>query len=355
MWSYRRIARSRRNSTRRGAMMMMVGVCIPVALAFGIFAINVAWMQLSRTELRTATDSAAKAGSRVLSMTQNPAIARQWAIDAASRNSVAGSALSVSPDEVIFGDSTENPDGSYSFVPAPDNSSELTSIWVTGSRTASSASGPVQFLFPGLFDSKSFEPVKEAVVTQIDRDVALVLDRSGSMLSPSDDGTRWDALEEAVLQFLVELNNTPQRELVAVATYASDGAVNLPLTSNYIQVQSTVAAIEPDGATAIGLGLVNGLISLNDMGHGRPLAKKTIVLMTDGNHNTGTDPVDVATQAATEGVVVHTITFGSGANQTLMGVVAQSGGGNHWHADDADSLVSIFGHVARTLPSVITK
>ena len=79
------------------------------------------------------------------------------------------------------------------------------------------------------------------------------------------------------------------------------------------------------------------------------------MLITDGIHNTGTDPVDVALQAANEGVVVHTITFGAGANQAHMGIVAQTGGGNHWHAGDNESLADVFREVAKSLPSVITK
>ena len=46
------------------------------------FAVDVAWMQLVRTELRTATDSAARAGAKELSLAQDQTAARQRAKEA---------------------------------------------------------------------------------------------------------------------------------------------------------------------------------------------------------------------------------------------------------------------------------
>ncbi|MEO8268329.1 MAG: hypothetical protein ABI557_01340, partial [Aureliella sp.] len=71
---------------------------------------------------------------------------------------------------------------------------------------------------------------------------------------------------------------------------------------------------------------------------------------TDGQHNTGPGPdVTVATPIA-RGQTVHTITFSSEANQTLMRQVAQSTqGGIHIHADDAADLAAAFQSIARTL------
>src|SRR5688572_29202700 len=65
---------SRRKATRRsGAMMVLIAICLPLFVIAAAFAVDVAYMQLTRTELRTATDSAARAGAKTLSLTQNPA------------------------------------------------------------------------------------------------------------------------------------------------------------------------------------------------------------------------------------------------------------------------------------------
>src|SRR4051812_49811727 len=83
-------------STRRGAMMVLVAVCLPLCIIMAAFAINVAWMQLVRTELRTSTDAAARAGAKQLSLSQSTVVATAQAKDLAKRNPVAGGPAFVS-------------------------------------------------------------------------------------------------------------------------------------------------------------------------------------------------------------------------------------------------------------------
>ena len=336
-------------------MLVLIVICLPVILAFGIFSVNVAWMQLTRTELRTATDAAAKAGSRALSIFQNPAVARQFAVEAAFRNQVGGSPLLMDDSEVIFGSSDENALGGYDFTAKADSSTELTSVQVTGDRSTGSLGGSVPMLFNGLFDRMAFDPVRVAVATQIDRDIALVLDRSGSMNAQSGSGSRWDALRAAVDVFFLELSITAEEEKVSVSTYASTATLDSGLTLDYPLLQAVIAGQEISGGTSIGLGMQEGVSGLNDPVLGRALALKTMVVMTDGNHNNGVDPEVIATQAAALGFTVNTITFGNGADQSRMMQVAAVGGGRHWHADDEASLVDVFREVARNLPTLLTR
>lgn len=336
-------------------MLVLIVICLPVILAFGIFSINVAWMQLTRTELRTATDAAAKAGSRTLSLSQNVDTARQFAIEAAARNKVGGRPLLVAESEVVFGAGRENAVGGYDFEQRADASRFLTSVQVTGNRSQGSLGGSVPLLFSGFFDRTSFEPVRVAVATQIDRDIALVLDRSGSMNSRSGGITRWDALRAAVGGFLFELNETPQEEKVSVSTYSNRATLDFGLTLDYPLLTSAVNRQRVRGSTAVGLGMQQGIASLIDPDLGRALALKTIVVMTDGIHNRGVSPEIVATQAAALGITVNTITFSNGADQAAMRRVAENGGGRHWHADDEDSLVDVFREVARNLPTLLTR
>ena len=73
----------------RGAMLVLVAICLPLFIIMAAFAVDVAWMQLTRTELRTATDAASRAGAKTLSLAQSEAAARAAAKDAARRNRVA--------------------------------------------------------------------------------------------------------------------------------------------------------------------------------------------------------------------------------------------------------------------------
>src|SRR5256885_15381377 len=78
------------NGRRNGAMMVLIAFCLPLCLIMAAFAVNVAWMQLVRTDLRTGTDAAARAGAEGLSLYQNTKTAQAKAIEAAARNRVAG-------------------------------------------------------------------------------------------------------------------------------------------------------------------------------------------------------------------------------------------------------------------------
>ena len=87
----------------------------------------------------------------------------------------------------------------------------------------------------------------------------------------------------------------------------------------------------------------------------RPFAVKTMILMTDGIHNQGPEPVLSAREAAKKDIVIHTITFSSDADIKRMQDVAAAAGGQHFHAPDAQELVRIFKHIASTLPVLLTE
>ena len=91
-------------------------------------------------------------------------------------------------------------------------------------------------------------------------------------------------------------------------------------------------------------------------GFGRPFAAKTIIVMTDGMHNTGIGPVEVAESFVSEyNVTIHTVTFSAGADQTRMQEVADIGGGTHYHADTGTELVDVFEEIANNLPTMVTQ
>ena len=291
----------------------------------------------------------------LLSSSQDTNTARAAAIEAASRNTVAGTPLVLAATDVKFGSSNIGVSGSYNFAATSDNSTNINGVEVTGRRTAGSGSGAIPMLFTGVFNQGTFEPVKTAVATHVDRDVVLVLDRSGSMTSRTPGGNRWQDLKKAVQAFLDTLKTTPQDEQVGVVTYSSNSTLDEGMKLNYGQLMKTINGKPVTGMTAIGMGLKDGIRGVTAAGIARPIAAKTIVLMTDGIHNTGVYPDVIAADARAQNITVHTITFSSGADQTLMKRVAQIGGGKHWHADDQAALVAVFREVANNLPTLITK
>lgn len=342
MTSYQRLC----NRPRRGAILILVAVILPVFLIMAAFAIDVAWMQLVRTELRTATDAAARAGAKVLSISQDQNTARDAAIDAALQNRVAGRGMRIAGTDVEFGRSAQaTPTSRFNFT---SGGTPITGVRVQGRCVNGSPAGPVNLFFGGVLGTSQFQPRLAATTTLLDRDICLVLDRSGSML-----GTKLADLKSAVNVFLDELQLTTQDEQVALATYSSNSTLDQGLTINYNSIRTASNRMRAAGTTAIGLGLQDGMRAVTGTGR-RPFAIPIVILMTDGIHNTGVPPIVPARTARAQGILVHTVTFGTDADQTQMRAVAAETGGRHLHADTGADLLNVFRDIARTLPVLLT-
>src|SRR6185295_13689964 len=138
-----------RQNSRRGAMMVLIAVCLPLCIIMAAFAINVAWMQLVRTELRTSTDAAARAGAKQLSLAQSTTVARTAAKDAAKRNFVAGGSLLLADSDIEFGNSSQ-PTNISRFVFTTGGKTP-NAVRVNGQRTKGSLSGPVNMFMANVF------------------------------------------------------------------------------------------------------------------------------------------------------------------------------------------------------------
>ncbi|GAA5507247.1 vWA domain-containing protein [Novipirellula caenicola] len=431
------IARSHRQ--RRGNVFALMALILPVLALLAAFCINSAQMQLNRTELMVATDAAARAGGRAFSEHQTVEAAKMAAVATAALNNVDGQPLQIrsedSANEIEFGITTQpnGLTGRYEFQKLPTAAVQsgaliASAVRVNGRRDTGSLSGRVPFVIPGILNASDFGPRQESVAMQVDRDISLILDRSGSMvpnlnfdwpegMDPNSDLAKeaavaagvmtktvttkgnkngkgngkvktttsydyaagynqmtyyqwvwqdlfnlpdcpmqpWQELVIAVDAFLNVLDTTVQEEQVSVASYASDASLDVWLVKNFSEIRTTVDAINPGGNTAIGDGMQAGIQALLDSA-ARPYAAKTMVVMTDGNHNRGTDPLTVANYFASNyPLTIHTVTFGSGANQKRMQQVAAAGGGKHYHADNGEQLVAIFEEIANNLPTILTK
>ena len=351
---------------RRGAMAAFFAAAMPMFLLMSALAVNVAYMELVRVQLRTSTDLASRAGARMLGMTGDTAQALQAVQRTALRNKVAGVGLAVNANEVKFGRAARQANGGYNFI---DGASYPNAVQLHGVRNASSG-GRVGLFFSDVI----FEPEQQAVAAQIDRDVALVLDRSGSMVyayestgiptgwvepQPAPPDTRWRYLDQAANLFLDRLTASPMDERVSLVTYATTGTINNDLTNSFTQIRSDIAALTaayPGGWTAIGDAIELGRQSLKTRGCQRDWAIPCIVLMTDGIHNQGAlNPMEAAQLCANDGIVIYTITYGADADLSAMADVAALTGGKHWHAPDGASLQNIFKEVADSLPTMLVK
>ena len=343
-------------------MAVLIAITLPVLLALAAFAIQFAYIDLGRVELRVATDAAAVAAARELSESGDVNAALNVAKQAALKNNVAGEPAVLRDADVTFGFVSQTSGSEkYTFAEnvTPPN----------GVRISMQANRNHLFQVLG---RDAFDVSNAAMAGQIDRDIALVLDRSGSMVYVNDDGSstgwvdgdpappnsRWMKVASASATFLNTLaQDTPMAEKVSLITYSGSATVDDHLTYSYANINSTIDYISDnyqDGSTNIADGILKGQQSLLDPTYGRKWAAKTIVVMTDGIHNTGTiTPLQAATTAATHGITIHTITYGDNADQTTMQDVAAAGGGTHWHAPNSGTLTQVFKEIAANLPTML--
>ena len=369
--------------TRRGAIAVLVGLLTIVFLSSVVLSVDVAYMQLSRTRLRSATDAAARAAGEALSRAQDLDASRQAAKDIAQLNLVAGAPLLLDDSDIVFGNSTQEAGGAWSFVAGGE---PINAVRVNGRRTRSAPSGSIPTLFGKVFAVFDFEPVQDATVVRLDRDICIVVDRSSSMKlyltdtaptmstgdprfcqPPDMSQSRWSALSLAFDRFVTALETTPQLEHLSLVSYGSSGtwcshgnqasSIDQALSENYSDATSAMGSLSGskfNGATNIEAGINSGISALTNETYARPFAAKTMVLMTDGHYTQGTAPSLVAPDAVGHDIVIHTVTFGDGADQDEMRAVAEATGGNFYHAPDAETLQDVFEEIALTLPVMFT-
>ncbi len=129
------------------------------------------------------------------------------------------------------------------------------------------------------------------------------------------------------------------------------------LSADYAPVRTKMTALSSKpvkGSTAISAGIDEGIKVLTSK-KARPFAVKTMVVMTDGIHNTGPEPIESAKKAAKKDIVIHTITFSDDADINRMTAVAAATGGLHFHAEDQAELIEAFQKIAATLPVMLTE
>jgi hypothetical protein len=364
--------------------------------------------------MKIATDATAHAAGRAMSLTQDVDQTISFARTAAAYNTVGSKTFAINDSQVVFGRSIRGGGGygRYGFTPYP--TSEVRTLNLRPNSVAIDSTDNFPLLVFPIGDYQSLTLSDRSIATQVDRDIALVLDRSGSMLDYRDEEAlndtlynlyrrgrinyseyndavrydvfssrvvsrlsgemqeyasdrrnnpsslprhcRWDYLIDGVTAFLDVLDTTDQEEYVTLATFASSAHLNYNLSLDYSPIRTYVTGVIPNGATAIGQGMQEAIPEVMNGSAARPFAAKTIVILTDGMNNVNPNPVTVAQNLVNQyNVTIHTVTFSPGADQSAMQSVAQMGGGRHYHSDNGDELVAIFEEIANNLPTIITQ
>ena len=170
-------------------------------------------------------------------------------------------------------------------------------------------------------------PVAIAAVPSNQTTIVLVMDVSGSMCSDDVEPNRLVAAESAAAAFIEHQGPDTQIGIVAFSGFAQ--IVQTP-TNDKAALVSALGSLTTGRRTALGSGILAGIDAIADVdpsvqkstGDDRPgvepppvtpgaYAPAIIVALTDGATNFGPDPADAARQAATRGLRVYTIGFGT--------------------------------------------
>lgn len=342
------LQRRQRESSRQGTIIVLLAVALVIVLVGVVFSIDVAFVHVAQTEIKAVSDLSAMAAVEALTRTQDPSAAIVAAQTVASAHTVAGQTFHLDTADIVLGRHHFGTSGKIEFQQGVQ---PYTAVRVFGRLESGSANSPVQSFFGGLFGVDEFETSRVSTASQLDRDIVLVLDISTSM--NSDD--RFEAMVDAANAFVDEIEVTYETERVMIVSYNHSATTNQVLTESPLEMRTAINALEiTDSGTAIGEGLLQATDDLDTDPLKRPLAQQVIILMTDGQHNTGVEPDDVVDDAVARHHIVNTITFSNSADQGAMQSVAATGGGIHIHADDKTELIQAFRDMARSLELQLT-
>jgi Ca-activated chloride channel homolog len=197
--------------------------------------------------------------------------------------------------------------------------------------------------------------------------VMLVTDHSGSMAATDVAPNRLAAAERAANSFIDQLPSSVR--VGAVAFGSSPDGVQAPET-NHSAARAIIDDQVANGATDTGDALELALQLLHGATKNHP--PSAIVLLSDGDANTGVNVLTAARLAAQEKIPIYTVALGTPAgvlqnpggfgpavpvppDPQLMAQIAQLSGGRTFNAQSADELSSIYKHLGNQLGKITRK
>lgn len=148
-------------------------------------------------------------------------------------------------------------------------------------------------------------------------DIMMTVDTSGSMEATDFDPNRMAAAKMTANDFI----DKRESDRIGIVVFAQIAMLQCPLTLDYTALHSFIDTVNVNmlggsGGTAIGDAIAVSAAHLKDS----PTKSKVIILITDGESNSGTvDPVAAAKAAAGYGIKVYTIAI-AGDGDTQMPV-----------------------------------
>jgi Ca-activated chloride channel family protein len=202
-------------------------------------------------------------------------------------------------------------------------------------------------------------------------DIVLALDISSSMraadFKPKDRAT---VAKRVVADFVRKRSN----DRIGLVVFGREAFTQCPLTLDYSVLHNLLEELQPleNGSDLDGTAIGNAVATAVNRLHGSEAKSRIVILLTDGDNNSGNvTPQQAAEVAKVEGVRVYTILAGSGGrvpipvkgrfgqvhyverdmpvNPELLQEIAKTSGGRFYRATDTKALEESFQQVVDDL------
>ena len=168
--------------------------------------------------------------------------------------------------------------------------------------------------------------------------IVLVIDKSGSMGQKDIKPNRISVAKASAGKFV---DMSREKDRIGVVVFFDRITVLQGLTTEKQKLTKVIDNIGHGGGTDIGGGIEAAKNLLKNVGGG------TIILLTDGCHTSGRDPISAAKEAASYGIRINTIGIGTEGRDdfcvdTLRRVSQVSGAGDTLTANSNESLGGVY-------------
>ncbi len=173
---------------------------------------------------------------------------------------------------------------------------------------------------------------------------------------------RYQAVQAVVGEFVESRKN----DFIGLVVFGSFAEIQSPLTPDTLAIKELLADLRPgmaEGSTAIGDGLALAVKQLRESDS----PDKVIILLSDGENNSGSVTPEQATQVAVQsGIKVYTIGFGSDGSNSIFGRlgfggngideatlkdIAEQTQGQYFRATSTSDLIDVFNLIEQLEPS----
>lgn len=165
----------------------------------------------------------------------------------------------------------------------------------------------------------------------------LVIDKSGSMTGDASGRDKMELAKEAAIRATAMMNG--QDQLGVIAFDGTPWEVVAPQSVTKLEtIQQQIGSIYADGGTDIFPALQLAYERIKTM----KTQRKHIILLTDGQSGVSDDYAGLLQQMKGENITVSTVAVGNDADVQLLQMIAESGGGRYYFANNAESIPKIF-------------